>query len=567
MSQYYSVYDSDLISHPTVLSGETTDSGLENSDDYLFYQSPSSSARYSLSSAMNRDESSGQSSSPDSTKLPAKKLPHLPYPPLPAPIYYSAFTQPERFETYVNMQSPSFAFETTPLASTQLAALKSSEKSESLRARIDSKYMESAIKDIAECPCVDSLDWVCKALFPDTAIPIKYEEDRVLESDFWLDGQQVFTPPPTDMKEVSMADWLNNLCVSIGTLHGVFEDQALRKVKQGFSYRSWDPHSHNRGPAGAIQYSKPDITLIDHSLKSSLSPDTRRKWQYLHAIIEVSTKSARPDLLRSIIRKASSVFETQPYRRFFCGLGFKGDPSAPHFFFVLIDRSGSTFTKMFALNSYSALKLGRILYYLAFAPAEGIGCDTTMVLEPSDYRVLKIRVKDTTEEKRELQEETFLVVKEIHRPFTLHGRGTRVFIVKGESTGKFFILKDSWILASHEISEIKQLCKITAVVTENPDNKKLKRICPTIYMGQDLGDRTNRRRGAIPNIPSARIHRRIVSGPVGDPITTFRSRKEFIKVMIDIIECKYRVSLGDSDLLTLLISPRVFGLKMWRCSW
>jgi hypothetical protein len=37
---------------------------------------------------------------------------------------------------------------------------------------------------------------------------------------------------------------------------------------------------------------------------------------------------------------------------------------------------------------------------------------------------------------------------------------------------------------------------------------------------------------------SRRIHRRIVTSPVGDPITSFKSKKEFINIMISIIESK-----------------------------
>lgn len=58
-------------------------------------------------------------------------------------------------------------------------------------------------------------------------------------------------------------------------------------------------------------------------------------------------------------------------------------------------------------------------------------------------------------------------------------------------------------------------------------------------MGQDLGDCTDICRGAILFKPPGRVHRHIVIGLIGDPITSFRSKKEFVKVMLDIVQCEF----------------------------
>jgi hypothetical protein len=46
------------------------------------------------------------------------------------------------------------------------------------------------------------------------------------------------------------------------------------------------------------------------------------------------------------------------------------------------------------------------------------------------------------------------------------------------------------------------------------------------------------RRGRLTNTPPERLHRRVVTGPVGDPLTSFRSREEFVQVLLDCVKCK-----------------------------
>jgi len=72
------------------------------------------------------------------------------------------------------------------------------------------------------------------------------------------------------------------------------------------------------------------------------------------------------------------------------------------------------------------------------------------------------------------------------------------------------------------------------------DHKELKDRVPTLICGGDIvingvKDSTRRYRSAC---CIHHIHRRIVTSPVGKPITSFKSKKEFIKAMISIIESK-----------------------------
>ncbi|KJA18805.1 hypothetical protein HYPSUDRAFT_119793, partial [Hypholoma sublateritium FD-334 SS-4] len=148
-----------------------------------------------------------------------------------------------------------------------------------------------------------------------------------------------------------------------------------------------------------------------------------------------------------------------------------------------------------------------------------------MTIDRFTGNVLKIRVKD----------QEFNVVKHIYSPLILFGRGTHVFIVK-DHQGSVYVLKDSWILVEHGLSEIDALQTIKDCLESDKKNKKTKAyraMCPQFIIGEDLDDSTKDRRGMLANIPPDRKHRRVVTGPVGDSLTSYRSRAEFIKVMLD----------------------------------
>ncbi|KJA19574.1 hypothetical protein HYPSUDRAFT_69143 [Hypholoma sublateritium FD-334 SS-4] len=110
-----------------------------------------------------------------------------------------------------------------------------------------------------------------------------------------------------------------------------------------------------------------------------------------------------------------------------------------------------------------------------------------MMVDLVSGNVTNIRVKD----------QDFEVVKHIHASLILFGIGTHVFVVC-DKDGKHHILKDAWLLVDHGISEVKVLSQI--------------------------------------HKPPNHMHRRVVTGPVGDPLTTFCSRKEFVQVILDCVK-------------------------------
>jgi len=182
------------------------------------------------------------------------------------------------------------------------------------------------------------------------------------------------------------------------------------------------------------------------------------------------------------------------------------------------------------MDFYEATILARIVYGLAYAKPEFLGVDTSMTVDFLSGNVTKIKVKD----------QEFQVIKHIHSSLLLFGHGTHVFIVQDKDK-KFHILKDAWLLADHGISEIDILSTICDTLKKDTsaDSEKYQAMHPRFIVGEEIGDPTNgARRGLLANMPQERLHRRVVTGPVGDPLTSFRSREEFVKVLLDCVDCK-----------------------------
>ncbi|KJA25531.1 hypothetical protein HYPSUDRAFT_134549 [Hypholoma sublateritium FD-334 SS-4] len=136
-----------------------------------------------------------------------------------------------------------------------------------------------------------------------------------------------------------------------------------------------------------------------------------------------------------------------------------------------------------------------------------------------------------------VREQQFTVVKHIHASLVLFGRGTHVFLVQ-DKDGQHHILKDAWLLVDHGISEVQVLSQIHQILEKDTseDAKAYRTLHSRYVTGEELGDSTNERRGRLTNKPPDRVHRRVVTGPVGDPLTTFRSRQEFVQVILDCVK-------------------------------
>ncbi|KJA13142.1 hypothetical protein HYPSUDRAFT_149871 [Hypholoma sublateritium FD-334 SS-4] len=146
----------------------------------------------------------------------------------------------------------------------------------------------------------------------------------------------------------------------------------------------------------------------------------------------------------------------------------------------------------------------------------------------------------------------FTIIKAVHISPVLCSRGTRVYVVQ-DKDGQYHMLKDSWVLLSHaeDNSEIERL----QLISENdlsPDSIKAIRsylLRPRFIAGDESVADTNtpRHNGTwIQAFP--RVRRRTVHGPIGDPITSYRSRVECLQAFIDIVDA---IIFFDGDCILL----------------
>jgi Fungal protein kinase len=247
----------------------------------------------------------------------------------------------------------------------------------------------------------------------------------------------------------------------------------------------------------------------------------------------VSASASRESMVRQILEKMSLMFEAQPFRRFAIGLAVRGiSVKKLEFCFLMVDRSGLCVTNWKECAGYDGISLARIIFALSYAKPELLGVDTSMTIDHLSGNVTKIKV----------QAQEFHVVKHIHSSLVLFGRGTHVFLVRTED-GEFHILKDAWLLMDHGISEITVLSEISDILENDSseDAKTYRSMHPRFILGEEFSDSTRERRGRLTDKPPDRVHRRVVTGPAGDPLTSFRSREEFVKVLLDCVKCKSNV--------------------------
>ena len=94
-------------------------------------------------------------------------------------------------------------------------------------------------------------------------------------------------------------------------------------------------------------------------------------------------------------------------------------------------------------------------------------------------------------------------------------------------------MKDSWAQEDGLHNEVAHLRRMAPY-------EELKDRVPTLICGGDvvingINDSTERYRSGR---CSHRVHRRIVTFPIGESIISFKSKKEFIRVMMSIMESK-----------------------------
>jgi len=496
---------------------------------------------------------------PEVAMLQKKELnPRYIHPTFPPATFLTTLIQQERFKEYIANEFPSLNL-CPPLPA-------STTNREPLRKEVNATTANALLNAITSQ--VGTTEWVSKAIFPDKFLPVAFNDaclDNVPEC--WDKSRQRFSNLPETMGEQAVQEWLNHLVHTLGVQHGLIkekepeellnscddEDIGVDRVdsgteKKGFTIagaedRSFSIVSHKKAPSGGYRLRKPDIILINRNLRHFLKDGNHRpRWHQVEAIVEVSVSAPRESMLQQIFDKAALMFESQPFRRFAIGLVLRGT-TATEFSFVLVNRGGVCRTNWAPISGYDALNLARIVFALSYAKPEFLGVDTSMTVDLLSGNVTKIKVKD----------QEFNVIKHVYSSLILFGRGTHVFLVQ-DKDGKSHILKDAWLLADHGISEIDILSTISDALKNDPsiNAQKYRSMHPRFVVGEEMGDSTNTQRGRLADMPPERLHRRVVTGPVGDPLTSFCSREEFVQVLLDCVDCKSSIQYHSHLLIQLL---------------
>jgi len=316
---------------------------------------------------------------------------------------------------------------------------------------------------------------------------------------------------PDKFTETDTANWLNDIGAALANATG----SQLRRV--------WSHRNCDKAPDGWSIKRKPDIILINKDYHSKLtSANAPSDWNFIQALCEVTSQdhiSSR--IIDTINAKSFIMFATQHNRRFVVALSLNS-PKA--FRLTISDREGQIRLNETTLSGKrdSTLFL-TILAFLMFGDDADLGLDPNVLID-QDGRVQRILVDN----------KCYVVKKLIHSVETLIGRATKVWIVSpDDSPETSYILKDSWIQSCHVESEVSFLNKLS---------RKLEGHVPNLICGGDVTikgvqDSTGRYRVDLAGYPyRQRVHRRIVTSTIGEPLTMFQSKKDFLNVMISFIQ-------------------------------
>jgi hypothetical protein len=368
---------------------------------------------------------------------------------------------------------------------------------------------------IASDTFIDRLFPTERALFPIDSILFK----ALAKKGFW--NAQTLLLQGLEYSEVGMASWLNNVGKTMGEVYGC----SLKRL--------WWHGTCNLPPSGAPINRKPDLVLLSREYHDTMTKDPQRvNWLRIRSLAEVtSEKRMPPRMAHTINAKSYLSFILQFDRRFATALSFC---LSGEYWFTLTDREGQIHYKS-SLKSHGlelAKRFLMILAFLMFGNDADIGLDPHFIHDDTD-RLVAINIDN---KRYELEDRIYTVE-------SLLGRGTNVWLVTRE--GKHFILKDSWVLEDLVESEIVHLQAMK-------QHDKIKSLVPTFVDGGDvkingIADSTAnyRGQGLFGRFHNQRIHRRMVTGPVGKPLTTFRSKKEFVNALIGVVSGRvYQINIA-----------------------
>jgi Fungal protein kinase len=354
-------------------------------------------------------------------------------------------------------------------------------------------------------------------IFPDQFLPIPIDEkffDKLESAKVWDKKRQKLFSEPSSFSEDDIAVWLNSLAEEVAKC---FPDLKVKRL--------WYAGNKMVAPQGSAILRKPDIVLLNVNdatkviSSQNTSYEEKTQWAMFFALGETTAEHRRPQrMLDTVDGKSYIMFTAQHDRRFVPALCFNGSND---WSLTITDRQGQLFSGMMSLRGMPYVgKFLRILISLMFGEEKLLGLDPNMIRD-TNHHVSSIFVDGIS----------YSIRRNIYSLQSLLGRGTKVWIVT--RNGEHYILKDAWVQASRVENENNHLKKIQGI----PD---LKGKVPTLVAGEDvlidgLPDNTLWYRVGLGQDDDHRVHRRVLTSDIGNSITTFTSKAEFIKAMIDIV--------------------------------
>lgn len=448
-----------------------------------------------------------------------------PRPTLPRPFNITAYTRPTQYGPYISSVL-------TPKAEMEIDAV----IRQADRIAHEIKYQCSTASEW----------WIRDLLFRpgfSESCPHNFRE-VFRSSDAWDKSSESFRVMPPTFTEKHMEEWLNTVADMLGVAFGKVTTSNEGKIIRPTCERSWSTQTTNSPQTGDIQSKKPGLSLLDRTLCSTDKGKMNRPgWAVIKAFAEVTQAAydlASSSTVRNIVEKAYIMLATQPFRRFVIALAFFGQPETAtgRWMLVLVDRSGVISSSPFTLNGSGGYALGQVLYCLSFANSHHIGIDETMTVCKLTGVVTHITVTgETPTSGSKMVKRIFEVDRLLHANPRISSCATRVWLVRRK--GRYYVLKDSWPLKSEPFSEIRHLLTINQTIMEDTEMRDtLKHTYPVLIISQELGDCTELRRIELYDKPLPRVHRRIVTKAIGDPLTSFRSKFELCSIFCDVVACE-----------------------------
>ena len=354
-------------------------------------------------------------------------------------------------------------------------------------------------------------------LLPRERLPFPVDEDLLgrlsspigTNPPIWNELSDSFCQPPRDFGEAAVCEWLNNIGTTMGLVFG-------RQCE-----RLWWTGSCGGPLVDPSVRRKPDVILLDRDYLDRVSQKVLPgpEWGFVKALAVVHQQPNANSLTDSV--KSYMTFLRQPHRRFTISLSFINTETG-QFSITVTDRVGQVRINPIDLMQPSmdnGLCLLWVLAFLMFGRLEDIGLDPYFEIDLNG-QVIAI----------ECENRRFEVLDRVHVLHSLFGRGTQVWIVT--HNGIKYIMKDAWAREDDFHNEVAHLHRMSS-------HEELKDRVPTLVCGGDVvingvNDSTERYRRS----GSHRIHRRIVTSPIGESIVSFKCKKEFIRVMMSVIESK-----------------------------